>query len=327
MRQSSEAGPARRALRTGLRVAAVVAVWAALVVPDAVGDLGPAAFLRLPIEGILLVALLAVIPRSPARLVAVVAGVLIAALTVAKALDAAVGGSLGRPFDPVSDIGQLGSGAGVVADSLDVPAGLVIAGAVLLVVLFVVALVAAVLSIGGMVRGRRSRSLRVLTGLTAVWALLALTGAALAPGLPIASTSESAFAAGEVSSTVASAAAVRSFGAALAAPDPYAGRVSALASGPLRGKDVLVVFVESYGQVAVQGTSFSRAVDATLDGGHGCAAGRRLLGPHRHPRLAHLRRHQLARALDAPVGRLGAEPDVVRPPARDRPAHPDAGLP
>jgi hypothetical protein len=245
-------------------VVAVVAVWAALVVPDAVGDLGPAAFLRLPIEGILLVALLAVIPRIPARLVALVAGVLLAALTVAKALNVAVGGSLGRPFDPVSDLGQLGSGAGVVADSLDVPAGLVIAAAVLLVVLCAVGLVAAVLAVGELVRARRSRSMRVLAGLTAVWGVLTLTGVALVPGLPIASTSESAFAAGEVSRTVASVAAVRSFGAALAAPDPYAGRVSGLASGPLRGKDVLVVFVESYGQVAVQGTSFSPAVDATL---------------------------------------------------------------
>ena len=32
----------------------------------------------------------------------------------------------------------------------------------------------------------------------------------------------------------------------------------------MRGKDVLVVFVESYGQVAVQGTSFSPGIDAVL---------------------------------------------------------------
>jgi hypothetical protein len=80
----------------------------------------------------------------------------------------------------------------------------------------------------------------------------------------VASASEAVFTASEVSRTLASAAAVRSFGTALAAPDPYAGRTSALGAGPLRGKDVLVVFVESYGQVAVQGTAFSAAVDAAL---------------------------------------------------------------
>ena len=35
----------------------------------------------------------------------------------------------------------------------------------------------------------------------------------------------------------------------------------------LRGKDVLVLFVESYGRVAVQGSSFSPEIDAVLDNG------------------------------------------------------------
>jgi hypothetical protein len=35
----------------------------------------------------------------------------------------------------------------------------------------------------------------------------------------------------------------------------------------LRGKDVILAFVESYGRVAVQGSSFSPAVDAVLDNG------------------------------------------------------------
>ena len=35
----------------------------------------------------------------------------------------------------------------------------------------------------------------------------------------------------------------------------------------LRGKDVLLLFVESYGKVAVQGSSFSPRIDAVLDSG------------------------------------------------------------
>ena len=36
----------------------------------------------------------------------------------------------------------------------------------------------------------------------------------------------------------------------------------------LRGKDVLLVFIESYGRVAVQGSSFSPGVRAVLDAGN-----------------------------------------------------------
>ena len=35
----------------------------------------------------------------------------------------------------------------------------------------------------------------------------------------------------------------------------------------LRGKDVIVAFVESYGRVAVQGSAFSPSVDSALDAG------------------------------------------------------------
>ena len=70
----------------------------------------------------------------------------------------------------------------------------------------------------------------------------------------------------------------------------------------LRGKDVLLVFVESYGQVAVQDSSFSPQVDAALDAGDQAAAGRRLLLPERLPHLADVRRHQLAGALHLQSG-------------------------
>jgi hypothetical protein len=52
-----------------------------------------------------------------------------------------------------------------------------------------------------------------------------------------------------------------------AAADPYADLPADQLLTGLRGKDVLVVFVESYGQVAVQGSSFSPGVDAVLRSG------------------------------------------------------------
>jgi hypothetical protein len=257
-------GVARRGLRWTAGLLAIALVWAVLVLPDAIADLRPVAFLRLPLEGILLAALLAVMGRRTGRVVAVLAALVLAALTVAKALNAAIGASLGRPFDPLSDVGRLGSGAGVVADALGVPVAAVFVGAVVVIVALVGVLVVAMLTVRGVMRARPRRSSGVLAGLAAAWVALALVGASLGPGEPVATASEALFTASEVSATLASAAAAHAFDAALAAPDPFAGRASALGSGPLRGKDVLVVFVESYGQVAVQGTAFSAGVDAAL---------------------------------------------------------------
>ena len=78
------------------------------------------------------------------------------------------------------------------------------------------------------------------------------------------------------------------------------------------------MFVESYGRVAVQGSSFSPGVDAVLDARTQQLAGRRLRGPERLAHVADLRRHQLARALDPAVGALGEQPAALRR-ARARP--------
>ncbi|MEO6116061.1 MAG: CDP-alcohol phosphatidyltransferase, partial [Pseudolysinimonas sp.] len=57
------------------------------------------------------------------------------------------------------------------------------------------------------------------------------------------------------------------------ATDPYSAVPSSQLLTALKGKDVVIAFIESYGQVAVQGTSFSDGVDQVLrDGGTQLAA-------------------------------------------------------
>ena len=68
------------------------------------------------------------------------------------------------------------------------------------------------------------------------------------------------------------------------------------------------MFVESYGRVAVQDSSFSPAGRRRARPGHRAAAGRRLLVAQRLPHLADLRRPQLAGALHAAVGGPGRRP-------------------
>ena len=81
----------------------------------------------------------------------------------------------------------------------------------------------------------------------------------------------------------------------------------------LRGKDVLLVFVESYGRVAVQDSDFSPEIDAVLDNGTDRLRGRGVLLAQRVPDLADVRRGQLAGALHAAVGAVGQQPAALQP--------------
>ena len=92
----------------------------------------------------------------------------------------------------------------------------------------------------------------------------------------------------------------------------------------LRGKDVVVVFVESYGRVAVEGSTFAPA-SATCSTGHRpCARA----GPReRVPDLAHVRRDQLAGPRHLSLRPLGRHPAAPRPAARQRPVHPGRRVP
>ena len=86
--------------------------------------LHPAALVRIPVEGlVLLVALACVLPRRRAHgCVAVVAGLVLGLLTVVRVLDMGFFAVLDRPFDPVDDWGYLGSAVGA-ARRLGRPAG------------------------------------------------------------------------------------------------------------------------------------------------------------------------------------------------------------
>ena len=113
---------------------------------------------------------------------------------------------------------------------------------------------------------------RALWGTTAaalgvVWVVCGLVGVQLAPYAPLASHSAAELTAQQVSDTVRNLRDLPEFHRELTAPDAWSTRPAADLLTGLRGKDVLLVFVESYGRVAVQGSSFAPGVDALLDSG------------------------------------------------------------
>ena len=243
-------------------------VWFALVAPTRPDRLVPSAFLRLPVEALALAALaLVVSTRSArsARALAVVVGTVLGVVTLLKVLDLGTFSVLDRPFNVVTDRGELRSGFDFVRDSLGPWAAWgSAAGAVLLFVGAVLCLPWAVGRLGRVVSRHPGRSTRVLLTVSVVWAVCALSGLQVAPGASVAAADAGPFVAGKVRAATAAYRDETAFTRALA-EDPFGDPASADLSA-LAGKDVALAFVESYGRVAVDGPE-SAGIRNLLDDG------------------------------------------------------------
>jgi len=260
------AGPrTRRALRLAITVLAVVLVWGVLVAPDHDFQLTPAAFVRIPVEGLAVVAVAVVLPARPRRIVAAVAGILFALVTVIKILDIAFRAEIGQAFNPVLNWGDISPAIGVVRDTIGGTLTNIALVAVWLgLILAVGAITASAIHITTVAARHRRGAVRALAALTAVWALCAGLSLQLVRGAPVASTSTAGLVVAQVRDTEVALRDQGRFKQALRGSDPEASVPAADLLTGLRGKDVIIAFVESYGQVAVQGTSFSAGIDAVL---------------------------------------------------------------
>src|SRR5262245_2394378 len=255
----------RQALRLVITVLAVVLVWGVLLAPDRFYQLTPAAFVRIPFEGLVLVAVALVLPAWPRRIVAAVAGILFSLLTLLKILNMAFYETIGRAFNPVLDWSDISPAIGVVRDAIGATrTNLALVGLWLGLILVVGSITAATVHITTVAARHRRAAVRGLAALVAVGALCAGLSLQLVPGSPVASTSAVGLAVVQARDTLAELRAQHRFERAIHRPDPEASLpVSDLLTG-LRGKDVIIVFVENYGRVAVQGTNISHGVDAVL---------------------------------------------------------------
>jgi hypothetical protein len=275
LRQPQAEQPTSAGHRSGFRTAAAwvttflafLLVWFALVGPNYLGGLTPGAFVAIPIEALLFVGAVLVLPPRPGRIVAVAVGVALGLVVIVKVLDMAFFAVLSRPFDPEVDWGYFGSAVGVLGDSIGRTEAIVaMAAAALAAVAVLVFAPLSVLRLTRIVGRHRGTSFRAITALGVVWAVFAVAGAKLVPGVPLAATSASGLAFDEVGQVYAGIKDQQAF-ARTAAVDPFRNTPGTELLTGLRGKDVIVAFVESYGRVAVQGSAFSPQVDAVLDAG------------------------------------------------------------
>ena len=178
-----------------------------------------------------------------------------------KVLDIGFFTAFDRPFRPVDDSSYAGIGVETLRDATGKStADLAVAGAAVLLLAILAIPVLALLRVTRVAAGHRGWALRAAAVLGVLWVILRVVGA------PVASSSAAALAVDEVQSVQADLH-DRSVLARQLAHDPFRDTPGNQLLTGLRGKDVLLVFVESYGRVAVQGSSFSPRIDRVLDQG------------------------------------------------------------
>lgn len=252
-----------------LTALSVVLVLLTLTVPNRLEDMEPGAFVRLPVEAIVYLAIVLAVPPHLGRLrriLAVAAGVVLGLSAVFMVLDIGFVEALNRPFDPLIDWryagslvetvrGAAGGGLGIV---LLVLAGVLIAALLVLLPLSVVRVTHVAVR-------HRIPALRVVAVLASLWLALSVLDVRTGGG-SVPSREAAAYLYGQVSRIPSELRDQREFARA-AETGPTRGLPAADLLSGLRGKDVLFVFVESYGRVAVEASSIAPGVSKVLDSG------------------------------------------------------------
>jgi phosphatidylglycerophosphate synthase len=261
-------GRARALIAALLTTLSFVIVWAALVVPDEPARFKSSALIRIPIEGLVLVSLALVLSVIGRRILAVLAGVTLALVVVLKVVNYQVFSYFDRPFEPLGDLGQ----AGNAIETLRLQNGasqahLIEVGAAVGAVAAAVLLPLAMLRVTRVAADHRRRAFQVVGMLGVLWVVFAALGTQLVSHTPIASAvsaglllDEAKIVRAEVNDEGVFAAEIKH--------DAFRDTPTDSLLRALRGKDVLLVFAESFGRVGIEESSFAPEVDQALAEGN-----------------------------------------------------------
>ncbi|ODA74059.1 CDP-alcohol phosphatidyltransferase [Streptomyces sp. AVP053U2] len=255
---------AARAARWTLHGLAAALIVGALLLPNTAGALRPSRFTRIPAEAIVGAVLLLALPRRPRIVAAALYGAGIAVLTVLNLLDIGFNEYLGRGFNVVLDWGLLDDAEHYVEDSMGgATATAAAVGAVVLVLLLVVVMALAAVRLSGLLARHRTRATRGALVAGTVWITCTALGLQVS-GVPVASDRAAAalkVQGKRVRDTLRDEAAFEK----VARSDPFAGTPADQLLPGLRGKDVVIAFIESYGRTALEDPVTAPGVTGTLD--------------------------------------------------------------
>ncbi|MGP3953544.1 sulfatase [Streptomyces sp. 7N604] len=247
-------------------VCAAALVLLALLLPNDLARLTPGAFVRIPVEGLLGAALLLMLAPKARRVVAVVVGAGLGLLTILKFLDMGFYSVLDRPFDLVLDWILFDDAQAFLRDSVG-PAGAIgaVIGAVVLALALLVLTALAIVRLSSLMVRHRVRATRITLVLGTAWITCAAFGVQIAD-VRIASRSNIQLMENRAHQVRAGLRDERVF-AKEAAADAFDDTPADQLLTGLRGKDVLITFIESYGRSAVEDPGMAPQVDAVLADG------------------------------------------------------------
>ncbi|WP_345410246.1 CDP-alcohol phosphatidyltransferase family protein [Actinomycetospora chlora] len=254
----------RRGLAGVVTLLAGVLVLVAFVTPGDVAALVPQAAVRLPFEVLVALVLAVVLPAGARRVLAWLAGLVLGLMLVLTLFDLGFSVAIARPFDPARDAVLLGNGYDFVAETSGPVVGVVVAVLVaLLGVGLLVGTGGAVARLARIAAAHRSGALRLAGVLAVAWFVAWTLSVQLVPGLPVASRDTSIRA---VDRAVAIGDGVRDQQAfeREAGVDAYRDVPPDQLLTALRGRDVVVAVVESYGVSALDDPGLSGPVREAL---------------------------------------------------------------
>ncbi|MHC1560670.1 CDP-alcohol phosphatidyltransferase family protein [Actinomycetospora sp. C-140] len=254
----------RRGLAGVLTLLAGVLVLLALLMPGDIARLVPPSALRVPFEVLVALVVAALVPVWPRRVLAWAAGLVLGTLLVLTLFDLGFSVAIARPFDPARDAALLGNAYDFVAETSGPAVGTVVAVVVaLLGVGLVVGTGAAVARLARIAAAHRSGALRLAAVLAVAWFVAWMLSVQLVPGVPVASRDTSIRA---VDRAVEIDAGVRDQQAfeREASVDAYRGVPPDRLLTALRGRDVVIAVVESYGVAALDDPGLSGPVRSAL---------------------------------------------------------------
>ena len=255
-----------RAVRATIRsVSSAIIVFFGVLAPGLISSGSALALLRVPLEAPLALVILAILPWARARrVVASLTAMAFVTTILSAALDRGFLSAVGQPFNVVTGWPELVSAYGVLSDSTGPAVAAVIVGLVVLAAVVVVAvLTRALLQLAAVIRPHPCATRIGATAIAAGWIVLALVGAQVVPGQPVAAADTVRMTMTKANQVTTAMAEQAAFERATATDNFEKVPASDLLGG-LKGKDVIIAFIESYGQVAVQNTAFSKGVDDVL---------------------------------------------------------------
>lgn len=263
---------ATRGSRRYLRViaangAAVSVLWVILITPNDLDGLSIRSFFMLPLEVLAIIGLALIVPRRWSTWSTTVVGLFLAVLAIVKLIDMGFYAAFDRPANLAFDWVYLGSAVDLLSVLIGSSAALATMIAVGLLVLGLLLVspwaVSRVVHIIGYYR-RASLGALMLGGVG--WVIATLVGVGPGSATPVASAESIRVLANHVVQLVRGAGDQKTFAVA-AAVDPLRQIPGDQLLDGLRGKDVIVAFVESYGRVALEDPGIANGVTAVLDDG------------------------------------------------------------